>query len=126
LNVRRYSGSGVLDFDPDGTLKIKYTNDQESSSERLALAWFGDLQSLRQIGDGLFVAPASAESQVAAAQESIMGEIVSGKVEISNIDLTREFTDLIIMQRGFQASSQVLTVSNEMMQELMNNTGRNG
>ena len=110
-------------FDSDGVLTIQYTNGEESSSSRLALAWFNDLQSMRQIGHGMFLASGSEDAIVAAANESVMGKVVGQNVEISNVDLTREFTDLIVVQRGYQASSQVLTVSNEMMQELLD-TGR--
>ena len=53
------------------------------------------------------------------AAEGVFGEIVEETVEISNIELTSEFTDLIIVQRGFQASSQVITVANEMLQQLL-------
>jgi len=112
-------------FDSDGVLTIKYSNGEEASSGRLALAWFDDLQSMRQIGSGMFLAPASSDVIVAAANESVMGEISGENLEISNVDLTREFTDLIIVQRGYQASSQVLTVSNEMIQQMLD-MGRKG
>jgi flagellar hook protein FlgE len=45
---------------------------------------------------------------------------VDENLEQSNVELTQEFTDLIIVQRGFQASSQVLQVANEMIEELLN------
>jgi len=48
----------------------------------------------------------------------------SGTVEISNVDLSQEFSDLVIMQRGYQASSQVISTANEMLQELFRMTGR--
>lgn len=125
------SSNGVLPgvllstkFESDGTLNIKYTNEEEAEGGRLALAWFNDLQAMRQLGDGIFVAKENAEVVIAPPKEGIMGEIVGENVEISNVDLTREFTDLIIVQRGFQASSQVLTISNEMIQQLMNTGGK--
>jgi flagellar hook protein FlgE len=120
--------AGVLlstEFDEDGNLSIEYSNGQSAKNGQLALAWFQDIQAMEQIGDGMFLAPSSANVTISAPKESVMGKIVGGNVEISNVDLTREFTDLIIVQRGFQASSQVLTVTNEMMQQLLD-TGRSG
>ena len=49
-----------------------------------------------------------------------MGDIKSGVLELSNVDLGREFTDLILAQRGFQANSRIITTSDEMIQELVN------
>lgn len=46
------------------------------------------------------------------------GKVQSGSIEISNVDLSREFSDLVIMQRGYQASSQIVSTANEMIQEL--------
>ena len=48
----------------------------------------------------------------------VFGSVKSGYVEISNVDLSQEFSDLVIMQRGYQASSQVVSAANEMLQEL--------
>ena len=45
-------------------------------------------------------------------------------VEISNVDLSQEFSDLVIMQRGYQASSQIVTTANEMIQELFAMKGK--
>lgn len=113
---------GVLvdySFDNDGTLVASYSNEQTSDIAQLALAWMDQLQSLRQIGDGLFLAPEGVEFQIGPPAQGVMGEIIGGSIEISNVELTQEFTDLIIVQRGFQGSSQVVTVANEMLQQLL-------
>ena len=44
---------------------------------------------------------------------------MGGNLEMSNVDLTQQFTDLIILQRGYQASSQLTSVANEMLQQLL-------
>ena len=49
-----------------------------------------------------------------------MGQILSGTVEQSNVDLGKEFVDMIITQRAFQANSRAITTSDEMLQELVN------
>jgi flagellar hook protein FlgE len=48
------------------------------------------------------------------------GSVVAGYLEGSNVDLAQEFTNMILAQRGFQASSRVITTSDEMLQELVN------
>ena len=48
------------------------------------------------------------------------GDIVAGSVEMSNVDLAAEFTDLILAQRGFQASSKVITTSDQVLEDLVN------
>jgi flagellar hook protein FlgE len=124
LAVREQNGFAhgtVLEvsFSDDGTLELRYTNEQTADAGQLALAWFDQLQTLRQMGNGLFLAPEDIAPQIAAAGDSVMGDIVGGSVEISNVELTQEFTELIIVQRGYQASSQVVTVANEMIQQLL-------
>lgn len=108
-----------VSFDTDGTLKLNYSNGETGIGGRLALAWFDDLQSLHQVADGRFEAPSGANVLIGGPTEDLMGRIVGGNIEVSNVDLTREFTDLIIMQRGYQASSQVISASNEMLQQLL-------
>ena len=52
------------------------------------------------------------------AGQGAFGSIKAGELEISNVDLSREFSDLVVMQRGYQASSQVISTANDMLQEL--------
>ena len=54
------------------------------------------------------------------AGEGGRGELSSGALEMSNVDLSAEFTSLIVAQRGFQANSRVITTSDELLQELVN------
>lgn len=48
------------------------------------------------------------------------GSIVAGQLEMSNVDLTNEFTEMIVSQRGFQANSRIITTSDEVLQEVVN------
>jgi flagellar hook protein FlgE len=50
--------------------------------------------------------------------------VKSGVVEISNVDLSQEFSDLVVMQRGYQASSQVISTANDMLQQLFSMKSR--
>jgi flagellar hook protein FlgE len=52
------------------------------------------------------------------------GNVVSKRLEASNVDLSAEFGDLILIQRGFQASSQIISVSNDMIQQLFGIRGQ--
>ena len=107
-------------FDQDGVLNATYSSGDIVSAARLALAWFDDLQSLVQLGDARFEIPKDRDVVIGPANTGVMGKIVPNSIELSNVDLTLEFTDLIIMQRGFQGASQIITVSNEMLQQLLN------
>ena len=48
------------------------------------------------------------------------GKIIAGALEMSNVDMAAEFTDMIVTQRGFQANSRIITVSDTMLEELIN------
>jgi len=65
-------------------------------------------------------AGASRCSAPGAPGDGTRGRILAGYLEMSNVDLAREFTDMIIAQRGFQANSRVITTSDEILQELVN------
>jgi flagellar hook protein FlgE len=106
-------------IDSNGVLQLTYSNAQTASGPRLALGWFENLQALEPQGQSLFVDRSGQKATYAHPNEGIMGQIVSGKLELSNVALTEQFTEMIIIQRGYQASSQVSTVVNEMMQQLL-------
>jgi flagellar hook protein FlgE len=124
LQVRSQNGvaSGALTsvtFDESGALQYTYSNGRTVTGPSLALAWFEDLQALRISADSLFVNDTGQEPIIGTAGEGIMGRVLAGRVELSNVELTEQFTDLIILQRGYQASSQVTSVANEMIQQLL-------
>jgi flagellar hook protein FlgE len=124
LQVRSQNGvaAGSLTsatFDEGGALRLSYSNGRTVSGPSLALAWFDDLQALRVSAGSVFVNDGGQAPVIGKAQEGIMGRIAAGRVELSNVELTEQFTDLIILQRGYQASSQVTSVANEMIQQLL-------
>lgn len=105
-----------LSFDATGRLKVAYSNGQSTEGARLALAELRDEAALRPVGDGLF---AYADVEAVALRAAGDDLSVAGQsLELSNVDLTREFGALILMQRGYQASSQVIGTANEMLQQL--------
>lgn len=106
-------------FDAQGVLQLTYSNGQTATGESLALAWFQDLQKLVLGGGGIFENNGGETPVLESPATGGMGKIVAGKIELSNVDLTEQFTDMVIIQRGYQASSQVTSVANEMIQQLL-------
>ncbi|PHV12868.1 flagellar basal-body rod protein FlgF [Chitinimonas sp. BJB300] len=110
-------------FDDEGHLVLNYSNGQSDKRYQLAMARFSNLDSLEQMGSNQFQAKdANAVSYTVASKGQ--DAIRSRAVEISNVDLSQEFSDLILNQRGYQASSQIVSTANEMIQELFEMKGR--
>jgi len=88
---------------------------------RIDLATFANAPGLSQVGETYFeVSLNSGDPILAVPGEDATGSLVSGTLESSNVDLTNEFADMIVTQRGFQASSRMITVSDTMLEELIN------
>ena len=106
-------------FDDHGRITLTYSNGEKLTPATLLLAQFNAPDQFRSLGGGLLTALDHGRPQLAVAQTEGRGRIVGSKVEMSNVDLTQQFSDLIIIQRGFQASSQMTSVANEMIQQLL-------
>jgi flagellar hook protein FlgE len=108
-----------VNIQSDGTVQLEYSNEEKREAGKIALAWFDQMQSLVQLGDGIFIAPDDLNINIASPTSSVMGEIVDNSIEISNIELSQEFTRLIVLQRGFQGASQTINAANELIQQLI-------
>jgi flagellar hook protein FlgE len=106
-------------FDNQGRVTLTYSNGLTKTPATLLLAQIDEQQQLTPIGSGLFSAQSSNQPEFSPAQTAGIGRIVGGQIEQSNVDLTQQFSDLIIIQRGYQASSQTTSVANEMIQTLL-------
>lgn len=105
----------------DGTLIGAFSNGLKEPIGRLALATFANPAGLEKAGGSLYGTTVnSGDAQVGAAGTGGRGELAGGALEMSNVDLSQEFTNLIIAQRGFQSNSRVITTSDEVLQELVN------
>jgi flagellar hook protein FlgE len=129
LRAAAVDGNGVgaltgVTVDSDGQVKLAYSNEKTDLVGAVALADFRDPQGLERIGDGLFRNQGSGQARVLASGKDGIGTLVSKQIEASNVDLSAEFGDLILVQRGFQASSQVVSVSNDMIQQLFGIRGQ--
>ena len=83
-----------------------------------SLASFNDLQALSPIEGNLFRAGLDEAPALGTARDGPFGTIAVSQVELGNVDLAQEFSDLIVTQRGYQASSQVISTANELIQQL--------
>ena len=88
---------------------------------RIDIATFVNPTGLDQVGTSLWrESLASGEAEVKIPGTDGSGEVVQGALEMSNVDLAQEFSDMIITQRGYQANSRIITVSDTMLEELVN------
>ncbi len=105
----------------DGVIRGIYDNGETRSLARVALANFENPAGMIQVGGTLFQESAnSGTAAINGATIEGLGSIIPSSLEMSNVDLSEEFTDMIVTQRGFQANSRIITTSDEMIQELVN------
>ena len=105
----------------DGTLLGSFSNGLKQALGRVSLATFTNPAGLEKAGSSLYSTTVnSGDPQIGEAGTGGRGALSGGALEMSNVDLSAEFTNLIIAQRGFQANSRVITTSDELLQELVN------
>lgn len=98
-----------------------FTNGERQVLGQLALADFDNNVGLQKAGSNLFISSTnSGAPKYGRPGTSSLGSIAPGALEMSNVDLSNQFTDLITTQRGFQSNSRIITASDEMLQELVN------
>lgn len=108
-------------IDASGVVIGNYSNGEKKALGQIMLAKFDNPMGLQKIGNNFFMDTRnSGEPQVGKPGNSGFGSIASGALEMSNVDLSLEFTEMITTQRGFQANSRVITTTDEMLQELVN------
>jgi flagellar hook protein FlgE len=86
----------------------------------LSLAKFANQQALERQGSNTWSAGPNAGTEQVSTPGGVYGQTVSGAVEMSNVDLASEFTNMITAQRGFQANSRVISTADQMLQDLVN------
>ncbi|GAA2647788.1 flagellar hook protein FlgE [Paractinoplanes durhamensis] len=97
-----------------------YSNGLKQVLGQIAMATFKNVNGLEKTGDSSYRSTVnSGYPQVGVPASAGMGQVISGALEMSNVDLAQEFTNLVIAQRGFQANSRVITTSDELLQELV-------
>jgi flagellar hook protein FlgE len=136
------SGENFTSYSIDSYGNITVVNDQAESGK---LAWnatsgyylndgvtnAGDIISLKtgvtsnpgglkKLGNTIFEATANSEVTYGKIDPYIGGQIITGTLEMSNVDLTEEFTEMIVAQRGFQANARTITTSDSILEEVVN------
>lgn len=107
-----------------GEIEIAYTNEEKKQLGAIAVADFRDPQALEQRSRALFVYTGLGQRQYLPAEDTRVGTVRGGRLEASNVDLGGQFGELILIQRGFQASSQIISVTNDMIQQLFGIRGQ--
>ena len=123
-NVDGYPTGNLVTFNigADGILTGIYSNGQQQPLGMVALASFENPAGLQKVGDNLYIPTTNSgdfKKGLKAGSEGV-GSLNPGTLEMSNVDLSKEFTEMIVTQRGFQANSRIITTSDEMLQELVN------
>jgi flagellar hook protein FlgE len=121
-------GAGTLTtvtINAEGQLELGYSNSDKVKLGAIALAQFREPQLLEQRSGGLFVNNDGQDApELRTSEDDRVGRVVARRLEASNVDLAKEFGELILIQRGFQASSQIVSISNDMIQQLFGIRGQ--
>ncbi len=120
-----------ISFDTSGNLIEFYSNGQSQTTNRVLLQNFNDTSALMRVGGNLYTGLTNAGPVGGTVLANALtggnnpglaglGNIQSGTLESSNVDLTQQFSDLITTQRSFQAGSRLITVSDSVLEEIVN------
>lgn len=124
LTIRKTIGDAELQsfsIDDNGNIIGTYSDGESYLLGRIGLANFTNPDGLEKHGGNMYTQTAnSGEAQLGAPSEEGFGVVRSGFLEMSNVDLANEFTDMIVTSRAYQANSRAITTSDEMIQELLN------
>jgi len=105
----------------DGTLVGSFSNGASQAIGRVVLATFSNPGGLEKAGSSGYKSTFnSGNATIGTPGSGSLGSLQSGALEMSNVDLSQEFTNLIVAQRGFQANARIITTSDEVLQELTN------
>ena len=121
LNTGRAVGemNGVT-VSTDGQIFATYSNGQTKLLGQIASAEFANASGLSKEGDNLYASTLNSGEATIQDITTDGGYMNTGVLEMSNVDLSKEFTEMITTQRGFQANSRIITVSDTLLEELTN------
>ncbi len=110
-----------ISVDKEGKVWGTYNNGLKKCLAQIAFATFANPSGLEAIGNSLFAASLNSGDFDGVGEEiSLSGSLTPGALEMSNVDLANEFTNMITTQRGFQANSRIITTSDSILEELVN------
>jgi len=117
MNGNRPGSLQDIMIGPDGIIMGRFSNGETSMLGQIPLAKFLNPAGLERMGNNLWATTPNSGWFDGVGNH---GEMMAGTLEMSNVDLSSEFTEMITTQRGFQANSRVITTSDEMLMELVN------
>jgi len=107
-------------------VQIAYSNSKTQAAGAVAMANFQNPQKLQLIKTGLYANPNGEQVQYFANGATGLGTLEPGQLETSNVNLSNEFGDLILIERGYQACSEVVSIANDLIQTLFGIRGQGG
>lgn len=120
---RKMGAMSGIAIETSGKIYASYDNGTTKLLGQIAVANFANASGLEKVGENLYSATQNSGTFDGIGEEvgaDGTGKINSGVLEMSNVDLSSEFTEMITTQRGFQANSRIITVSDTMIEELVN------
>jgi flagellar hook protein FlgE len=107
-------------IDQSGVITGVYSNGTNRTIGQVSMASFTNQGGLEKAGDSTFVVSNnSGEANIGPSGIAGKGKIISGALEMSNVDMAEQFTDMIVTQRGFQANSRTIQTADQLLQELL-------
>ncbi|AIF43755.1 flagellar basal body rod protein FlgG [Virgibacillus sp. SK37] len=121
-NIEIDSTAKSFSIQTDGTVNYIDAAGDTQTAGQIGIASFSNPAGLEKAGSNLFLNSENAgyAGNLVAPESGGTASIVSGSLEMSNVDLSEEFTEMITAQRGFQANTRIITTSDEILQELVN------
>lgn len=109
-----------VDIDSQGYITGTYTNGVRQQEAQIAMAQFNNPSGLTKLGGNLYQESNNTGTRTISGAADIGTELTTSALEMANVDLADQFSDMIITQRGFQSNSKMITVSDEMLETLIN------
>ncbi|NLO89021.1 MAG: flagellar hook-basal body complex protein [Clostridia bacterium] len=125
IKIDDFSNVQSFKISSDGTVTYIDSSGAQQTAGQIGLAKFANNEGLIKVGENLYQFDINADTEdednlISAPGTGGRGTLVPGSLEMSNVDLAKEFTDMIITQRGYQANARTITTADEMLQELVN------
>ncbi len=119
---KRFGNMTGISIDTAGKIYGKYDNGDSILLGQIAVATFSNPAGLEAVGNNMFAATQNSGDFDGIGQDPTQsgGSLTTGVLEMSNVDLAAQFTEMITTQRGFQANSRIITTSDSMLEELIN------
>ena len=109
-----------VSIDSSGLITGTYTNNVRRVEAQIAMAQFNNPSGLTKMGGNLYQESNNSGTRTISGAADIGSELTTSALEMSNVDIADQFSDMIITQRGFQSNSKIITVSDEMLETLIN------